>query len=59
MEKVRIIIDGKEIFGKPGDTILNIAAENGIEIPNLCHSKELRNFGACGVCLVEDRKSVV
>ena len=57
MGKIRIIIDGKEVFGKSGDTILNIAAENGIEIPNLCHSKELRNFGACGVCLVEVESS--
>ncbi|MBQ4117715.1 MAG: (2Fe-2S)-binding protein, partial [Oscillospiraceae bacterium] len=53
MDKIKIIIDGKEITGKSGESILNIAAENGIEIPNLCHSKELENFGACGLCLVE------
>jgi len=41
------------VFGKNGDTILKIAAENGIEIPNLCHSDELKPFGACGICLVE------
>ncbi len=53
MERIKITIDGKEMEGKRGNTILNIAAENGIEIPNLCHSKELKSFGACGVCLVE------
>ncbi|MBQ4547333.1 MAG: FAD-dependent oxidoreductase [Oscillospiraceae bacterium] len=41
------------VFGKNGDTILKIAAENGIEIPNLCHSDDLKPFGACGICLVE------
>ncbi|MBQ4642937.1 MAG: FAD-dependent oxidoreductase [Oscillospiraceae bacterium] len=41
------------VFGKNGDTILKIAAENGIEIPNLCHSDYLKPFGACGICLVE------
>lgn len=54
MEKIKITVNGKEIFGKSGDTVLNIAAENGIEIPNLCHSKELKSFGACGICLAEE-----
>lgn len=53
MDEIKIILDGKEIIGKNGETILNIAAENGIEIPNLCHSKNLHPFGACGVCLAE------
>lgn len=54
MENIRITVDGKVIIGKDGDTILNIAAENGIEIPNLCNSSELKSFGACGICLVEE-----
>lgn len=52
-ENVRLVINGKEITAKAGDTILNAAAQNGIEIPNLCYLKELSPYGACGVCLVE------
>ncbi len=53
MEQIKIIINGKECFGNKGETILTIAANNGIEIPNLCYNKNLKLYGACGVCLVE------
>lgn len=52
-DTVKLIIDGKEITAERGETILNAAAKNGIEIPNLCYLKELSPYGACGVCLVE------
>ena len=53
MEQVKITIDGRELVGNKGQTILNIAAENGIEIPNMCYHKELKVYGACGLCVVE------
>ena len=53
MDKIRITIDGKEIFAESGKTVLEIAAENNIEIPNLCYSKNLKIYGACGLCVVE------
>ncbi|MBQ7874196.1 MAG: FAD-dependent oxidoreductase [Oscillospiraceae bacterium] len=53
MGEIKITVNGKEMIGKSGDTILNIAAENGIEIPNLCYNKNLKIYGACGLCLVE------
>ena len=53
MEQIKIIINGKECLGSKGETILTIAANNGIEIPNLCYNKNLKLYGACGVCLVE------
>lgn len=53
MEQIKIIINGKECLGNKGETILTIAANNGIEIPNLCYNKNLKLYGACGVCLVE------
>ncbi len=56
MEEIRLIIDGREVTGKKGDTILNIAAQNGIEIPNLCYNKNLKVYGACGLCVVEVEK---
>ena len=39
MEKIKITVDGKEMFGEAGETILTIAARNGVEIPNLCYNK--------------------
>ena len=53
MEKIKITIDGKEIFAENCKTVLEIAAENKIEIPNLCYNKNLKIYGACGLCVVE------
>ena len=53
MEQIKITINGKECVGNKGETVLNIAANNGIEIPNLCYNGQLKLYGACGLCLVE------
>ncbi|MBQ4603269.1 MAG: (2Fe-2S)-binding protein, partial [Clostridia bacterium] len=53
MEQIKITINGKEIIGNKGDTVLKIAAANGIEIPNLCYNGNLKIYGACGICVVE------
>ena len=46
-------IDGKAVTGVVGDTIFNVAWENGIKIPRLCHVGGLTDVGACRLCLVE------
>ena len=56
MAQIKIIVNGKECYGEAGKTILAIAAENGIEIPNLCYNKQLKVCGACGLCVVEAEK---
>ncbi len=53
MDKIKITVNGHEMLGNRGETILNIAAANGIEIPNLCYNCNLKIYGACGLCLVE------
>ncbi|MBE6783169.1 MAG: FAD-binding protein [Ruminococcaceae bacterium] len=53
LEKVRLIIDGKEIFADKNSTILNAAKENNIEIPTLCYHENVALYGACGICTVE------
>lgn len=45
-------IDGIQIEGKPGQTILQAADEAGVYIPRLCAHKDLEPFGACRVCTV-------
>jgi formate dehydrogenase alpha subunit len=54
METITIVLNGKEISGRSGMTILELAREAGVEIPTLCHSPHVAPFGACRVCLVED-----
>ncbi|HUH62751.1 MAG TPA: bidirectional hydrogenase complex protein HoxU [Terracidiphilus sp.] len=50
-------IDGQEISARRGETILEAARENGIEIPTLCHLDGLSEVGACRLCLVEIKGS--
>ncbi len=50
---MNITIDGKNIEAIEGETILAVASRAGIEIPTLCHQKELAPFGSCFICVVE------
>jgi len=45
-------IDGVEVTGRPGQTILQAAEEAGIYIPRLCAQKDLTPFGSCRACTV-------
>ncbi len=58
---ITIKINGNEVKTEKGKMILDVAKENGIEIPTLCHDKELSPFGSCWVCAVKvkDRKGFV
>jgi len=53
MDDLKITIDGKELYGQKGRTILEAALENGIQIPAFCYDKRLDVYGACGICVVE------
>ena len=53
MKKFRLNIDGKEVFGLPGQTILEVARENDIFIPTLCYDERTEIYGSCGLCMVE------
>jgi bidirectional [NiFe] hydrogenase diaphorase subunit len=48
-----LIIDGKDVSARAGQTILEVAREHGIHIPTLCQLDGLSNFGGCRLCLVE------
>ena len=52
-----ITIDGKEYAFKSGQTIYEVAKDNGIYIPVLCHHDRLKPVGACRVCVVEVEKA--
>jgi len=51
-DTVNFIIDGVEIQGCQGQTILEAAEAAGIYIPRLCYMKDLAPHGSCRVCTV-------
>ena len=58
MDTINLTIDNKTIVVKKGTSILEAAAEVGIEIPTLCHMKlhdlNIENKpGGCRICVVE------
>jgi formate dehydrogenase alpha subunit len=57
LEMITITLNGREVSGQPGMTILDIARESGITIPTLCHDPNLASYGACRICTVEDERS--
>ena len=57
MENIVLSIDGKQLSCPPGTDILEVAGQHGIKIPTLCHHPDLKPFGACRLCLVEDEKT--
>jgi len=54
LEEVNLTVNGKSVICAPGTSILDVAQENGIKIPTLCHHPHLEPVGACRLCLVED-----
>jgi bidirectional [NiFe] hydrogenase diaphorase subunit len=52
-----LTIDGKEVSAAENQTILEVARENGIDIPTLCQLDGLTSVGACRLCLVEVKGS--
>jgi NADH dehydrogenase/NADH:ubiquinone oxidoreductase subunit G len=54
---VTLTIDGREFQAEEGRTILEVARDNGIEIPALCYNEGVEPYGACRLCLVEITKN--
>jgi formate dehydrogenase alpha subunit len=54
--EVTLIIDGLGIKAKKGSSLLEAALKNDIYIPHLCHHPDLKPFGACRLCLVENNE---
>lgn len=52
---MKISINGLRIETQTGETILDAAIRNGIEIPTLCHFPGGQYLPSCGVCVVKAR----
>jgi formate dehydrogenase major subunit len=54
-EPIHFTLDGKEVEGRSGETIWQVAERYGIDIPHLCYAPEpgYRPDGNCRACMVE------
>ncbi len=50
---ITFTLNGKEVQGKKGQYLLQVAQEHGIDIPTLCYHKALEPAGMCRLCIVE------
>ncbi len=50
---VKVIIDGREIVAEAGHMLLQVALDNGIEIPHYCYHPKLSIDGSCRMCQVK------
>lgn len=53
MGSIKVVIDGHQVAGHEGMTILEAAKRAGINIPVLCHREEIKAAGVCRICAVE------
>ncbi|GAP14319.1 NAD(P)-dependent nickel-iron dehydrogenase diaphorase component subunit HoxU [Longilinea arvoryzae] len=52
-----LTIDGKQVSGAAGETVLDVARQNGVDIPTLCNLDGLTPTGQCRLCMVETKGS--
>ncbi|MEW6447388.1 MAG: molybdopterin-dependent oxidoreductase [Bacillota bacterium] len=63
MQPITVTLNGREVTGEPGMTILELARKEGVRIPTLCHEPHLTSVGdcpsisTCRVCFVEDERT--
>ncbi|MDT8442081.1 MAG: bidirectional hydrogenase complex protein HoxU [Desulfuromonadales bacterium] len=53
MSVITLQINDRLVSGRTGQSLLEVAGDNGIAIPTLCHRPELKPWGGCRLCLVE------
>jgi len=61
MDRATLTIDGRDVTVSAEATILDAAAELGIELPTLCYHSMLVPFTSCWICVVEwkERRKLV
>jgi len=48
-----VTLNGKEVKAQPGQMILELCEEAGVDIPTLCYNPDLSLHGGCSLCLVD------
>lgn len=54
-QTIKLKIDGIDVEVEKGKSILEAAQAAGVRIPSLCHDRRLVPFGACRLCMVEEK----
>ncbi len=57
MTKITVTIDGKRYTANPGETILQVAIRNGVDIPHFCYHEDLPIDANCRTCIVQEEGS--
>src|SRR5512142_1522822 len=52
-DEIALTIDGQEIITEQGETLLEAARENGIDIPTICFHEATTSNALCRICVVE------
>jgi NADH-quinone oxidoreductase subunit G len=52
----KFILNDQELEAQPGQTIIQAAADHGVEIPHYCYHPDLPIDGNCRMCLVDVEK---
>ena len=52
-----VYIDKKSYSAKPGESVLEVAIRNKIDIPHFCYHQDLPVEANCRTCLVEIEKT--
>jgi bidirectional [NiFe] hydrogenase diaphorase subunit len=50
---ITFTLNGREVSASDDQTILDVARENGVNVPTLCHLPGLSATGGCRLCMVE------
>ncbi|HEY5388463.1 MAG TPA: 2Fe-2S iron-sulfur cluster-binding protein, partial [Thermoleophilia bacterium] len=50
---VKLSINGTTFNAREGETVLEVARREGVDIPALCHEEGMAAWGACRLCMVE------
>jgi formate dehydrogenase alpha subunit len=53
LETIKLTINGQQVEGEKGMTVLDVAQSAGIYIPTLCADPDLESYGGCRLCIVE------
>ena len=54
-----MIIDGTTVEFENARNVLEVARQNGFDIPNLCYCENLSIYGGCRMCVVENDRGKI
>jgi len=57
--KGTMIIDGRKVEFEDEKNVLEVVRKAGIELPTFCYHSELSLYGACRMCIVEDKNGKI